>query len=46
VFGLLADRHGLPVTLAVLAAIPAAALALTFRLREPRPPGRAEPTVR
>jgi len=36
-FGLLADAHGLPVTLAILAALPAAALALTFRLREPHP---------
>jgi MFS transporter, FSR family, fosmidomycin resistance protein len=36
-FGLLADSHGLVVTLAVLAVFPAAACALTFRLHDPRP---------
>jgi MFS transporter, FSR family, fosmidomycin resistance protein len=36
-FGVLADSHGLPVTLAVLAAFPAVSLALASRLRDPRP---------
>jgi MFS transporter, FSR family, fosmidomycin resistance protein len=36
-FGVLADSHGLPVTLAVLAAFPAVSVALASRLREPRP---------
>jgi len=35
--GLLADHYGLPVTLAILAAFPAASLALSSLLREPRP---------
>jgi MFS transporter, FSR family, fosmidomycin resistance protein len=45
-FGFLADRHGLPVTLAILAALPAAALALTFGLHEPRPRAHADSAVR
>jgi MFS transporter, FSR family, fosmidomycin resistance protein len=36
-FGLLADSRGLTVTLATLAALPAASLVLAGRLREPRP---------
>jgi MFS transporter, FSR family, fosmidomycin resistance protein len=40
-FGVLADSHGLPVTLAVLAACPAVSVALASRLREPRPARRA-----
>ena len=36
-FGLLADSHGLTVTLATLAVLPAASLVLAGRLREPRP---------
>jgi MFS transporter, FSR family, fosmidomycin resistance protein len=39
-FGVLADGHGLPVTLAVLAVFPAISVALASRLRDPRP-GRA-----
>jgi MFS transporter, FSR family, fosmidomycin resistance protein len=35
-FGVLADSHGLPVTLAVLAVFPAASVALASRLREPQ----------
>jgi MFS transporter, FSR family, fosmidomycin resistance protein len=35
-FGLLADSHGLTVTLAALAALPAVSLVLAGRLREPR----------
>jgi len=42
-FGLLADSRGLTVTLAVLAALPAASLVLAGRLREPR--GRGEATA-
>jgi MFS transporter, FSR family, fosmidomycin resistance protein len=42
-FGLLADSRGLTVTLAALAALPAASLALSGRLREPR--GRGETTA-
>jgi MFS transporter, FSR family, fosmidomycin resistance protein len=37
-FGLLADTYGLPTALATIAAFPAAACALTFRLRDPRHP--------
>jgi MFS transporter, FSR family, fosmidomycin resistance protein len=36
-FGLLADSHGLTVTIAALAALPALSLVLAGRLREPRP---------
>jgi FSR family fosmidomycin resistance protein-like MFS transporter len=36
-FGFLADRYGLAVSLAVLAALPLLSLALAGRLREPRP---------
>src|SRR5580700_9508143 len=36
-FGFLADRYGLAVSLAVLAALPLLSLALAARLREPRP---------
>jgi FSR family fosmidomycin resistance protein-like MFS transporter len=41
-FGVLADSHGLPVTLAVLAVFPAASVALASRLRDPvtEPPRR------
>lgn len=36
-FGLLADSYGLPTALYAIAAFPAAACALTFTLRDPRP---------
>ena len=36
-FGLLADSYGLPTALCAIAAFPAAACALTFMLRDPRP---------
>jgi FSR family fosmidomycin resistance protein-like MFS transporter len=36
-FGLLADSHGLPVTLAALACFPALSFVLASRLSEPRP---------
>jgi FSR family fosmidomycin resistance protein-like MFS transporter len=37
-FGLLADTRGLTTALAAIAAIPAAAFALSFLVRDPRPP--------
>jgi MFS transporter, FSR family, fosmidomycin resistance protein len=39
-FGLLADTYGLPAALGTIAIFPAAACALTFGLRDPRPAGR------
>jgi FSR family fosmidomycin resistance protein-like MFS transporter len=36
-FGLLADSYGLPTALCAIAAFPAAACALTFMVRDPRP---------
>ena len=41
-FGLLADSYGLPTALYAFAAFPAAACALTFMLRDPRPRSMTE----
>jgi hypothetical protein len=41
-FGLLADSYGLPAALYAIAAFPAAACALTFMLRDPRPRSMTE----